>query len=211
MKSTLARSWLHLWLVAGLGAAGVLGCGEDGAATGSSCPTTQTLAYESFGQEFMSKHCLACHSASGPESPKFDTLEQVQANLSAIDKAAAAGPDAVNPSMPEGGSVDEAEQVSLGRRVALKVLPFAAVLDGKQLDRFHREARAAAMLHHTNIVPVFAVGCERGVHFYAMQFIDGKDLQHVVDGLRARPVKHRDAVLRGRAYFRTVARLSRSA
>jgi tetratricopeptide (TPR) repeat protein len=72
--------------------------------------------------------------------------------------------------------VYEAEQLSLGRRVALKVLPFAATMDSRQLQRFHNEARAAAGLHHTNIVPVFGVGCERGVHYYAMQFIDGRTL-----------------------------------
>src|SRR5262249_22924314 len=68
------------------------------------------------------------------------------------------------------GVVYEAEQISLGRRVALKVLPLAATMDPRQLQRFQNEARAAAGLHHTNIVPVFSVGCERGVHFYAMQF-----------------------------------------
>ena len=61
------------------------------------------------------------------------------------------------------GVVYEAEQLSLGRRVALKVLPFAAALDPRQLQRFQLEAQAAACLHHTNIVPVYAVGCERGV------------------------------------------------
>ena len=74
------------------------------------------------------------------------------------------------------GVVYEAEQLSLGRRVALKVLPFAAALDARQLQRFQLEAQAAACLHHTNIVPVHAVGCERGVHFYAMQFIEGRSL-----------------------------------
>ena len=82
------------------------------------------------------------------------------------------------------GVVYEAEQMSLGRRVALKVLPFAAVLDNRQLQRFRTEARAAASLHHTNIVPVFSVGCERGVHYYAMQFIDGQSLAEVVRDLR---------------------------
>jgi serine/threonine protein kinase len=56
------------------------------------------------------------------------------------------------------GVVYEAEQVSLGRRVALKVLPLQASRDGKQLERFKREARAAARLHHTNFVPDFEVG-----------------------------------------------------
>ena len=71
------------------------------------------------------------------------------------------------------GIVYEAEQMSLGRRVALKVLPLAATLDSRHLQRFHNEARAAACLHHEHIVPVYSVGSERGVHFYAMQFIDG--------------------------------------
>src|SRR5262249_45702927 len=74
------------------------------------------------------------------------------------------------------GVVYEAEQVSLGRRVALKVLPFAATLDPRQLQRFKNEAQAVACLHHSNIVPVYAVGCEQGVHYYAMQFIDGQPL-----------------------------------
>jgi serine/threonine protein kinase/Tfp pilus assembly protein PilF len=74
------------------------------------------------------------------------------------------------------GIVYEAMQISLGRRVALKVLPFAATMDPRHLQRFQNEARAAASLHHTNIVPVYYVGCERGVHFYAMQFIDGQSL-----------------------------------
>jgi serine/threonine protein kinase len=63
------------------------------------------------------------------------------------------------------GVVYEAEQVSLGRRVALKVLPFAATMDSRQLQRFRNEVHAAAQLHHTNIVPVYCVGCERGVHY----------------------------------------------
>lgn len=78
------------------------------------------------------------------------------------------------------GVVYEAIQMSLGRRVALKVLPFASALDAKQLQRFKTEAHAAAQLHHTNIVPVYAVGCERGVHFYAMQLIEGRPMDEVI-------------------------------
>ena len=82
------------------------------------------------------------------------------------------------------GVVYEAEQVSLGRRVALKVLPFAAALDGRQLQRFKNEAQAAACLHHMNIVPVFGVGCERGVHYYAMQYIEGQTVAAIIKNLR---------------------------
>jgi serine/threonine protein kinase/Flp pilus assembly protein TadD len=83
------------------------------------------------------------------------------------------------------GVVYEAEQISLNRRVAIKVLPFAAVLEAKQLRRFKNEAQAAAQLHHTNIVPVHFVGSERGVHYYAMQFIEGHTLAQVIRELRA--------------------------
>jgi serine/threonine protein kinase/Flp pilus assembly protein TadD len=84
------------------------------------------------------------------------------------------------------GIVYEAEQISLGRRVALKVLPFAATMDPRHLQRFHNEARAAASLHHEHIVPVYAVGEERAVHFYAMQFIPGQTLAAFIAGLRQR-------------------------
>ena len=78
------------------------------------------------------------------------------------------------------GIVYEAEQLSLRRRVALKVLPFAATMDPRHLQRFHNEAQAAACLHHPNIVPVYFVGCERSVHFYAMQFIEGQSLAELI-------------------------------
>jgi serine/threonine protein kinase/WD40 repeat protein len=82
------------------------------------------------------------------------------------------------------GVVYEAEQLSLRRRVALKVLPFAAVLDPRHLQRFQNEAHSAACLHHANIVPVYAVGSDRGVHYYAMQFIDGQTLAALIQELR---------------------------
>ena len=81
------------------------------------------------------------------------------------------------------GVVYEATDETLGRRVALKALPFAALLDRKQIDRFHNEARAAAQLHHPHIVPVYAVGVDRGVHYYAMQFIEGGPLSAAIEQL----------------------------
>src|SRR5262245_49233482 len=82
------------------------------------------------------------------------------------------------------GIVYEAEQLSLGRRVALKVLPFAATMDARQLQRFQNEARAAASLEHPHIVPVYGVGCERGVHYYAMKFIEGQSLADLIAAQR---------------------------
>src|SRR5579859_7227843 len=64
------------------------------------------------------------------------------------------------------GIVYEAVQESLGRHVALKVLPFHALMEPTHLARFRREAQAAARLHHTNIVPVFGVGEHEGIHFF---------------------------------------------
>jgi serine/threonine protein kinase len=82
------------------------------------------------------------------------------------------------------GIVYEAEQISLGRRVALKVLPFVATLSPAQLQRFKNEARSAAALKHPNIVGVYSIGCERCVHYYAMEYVEGPSLAEVVE-LRA--------------------------
>lgn len=82
------------------------------------------------------------------------------------------------------GVVYEAVQQSLGRHVALKVLSPGLHRGEAQFERFRREAQAAARLHHTNIVPVFAVGQENGTHYYAMQFIRGQSLAAVLHELR---------------------------
>jgi eukaryotic-like serine/threonine-protein kinase len=84
------------------------------------------------------------------------------------------------------GIVYEAEQVSLGRHVALKVLPAHSLLDPQRLQRFQCEAKAAARLHHTNIVPIYGVGEQAGLHYIAMQFIAGQSLDNVVHALRRR-------------------------
>ena len=117
------------------------------------------------------------------------------------------------------GIVYEAEQISLNRRVALKVLPFAATLDERRLQRFKMEAQAAAQLHHPNIVPVYAVGCERDVHYYAMQFIDGQTLAAAIEERRgaaempAESLRSATTVLeaelppRSAAYFRRAAEM----
>lgn len=87
------------------------------------------------------------------------------------------------------GVVYEAEQTSLGRRVALKVLPFASMLDERPRQRFQNEARAAATLEHPHIVPIHAVGQQRGVHYYAMKLIHGRSLATVLRELRReRPI-----------------------
>jgi serine/threonine protein kinase len=82
------------------------------------------------------------------------------------------------------GVVYEAVQESLGRHVALKVLPLHHMLGSSQLERFDREAKAAARLHHTNIVPVFGTGVHEGTHYYAMQYIQGQAIHTVLEEVR---------------------------
>jgi len=139
---------------------------------------------------------------AGPLAQCLDGLDLVHKTTTRADQAAAqpeAGhidPQLANPlgdfrilrEIGRGGMgvVYEATQLSLGRRVALKVLPFAAAFDEKHRQRFVNEAQAAALLHHTNIVPVYFVGCERGTHFYAMQLIEGQTLAELIRQLRRR-------------------------
>ena len=82
------------------------------------------------------------------------------------------------------GVVYEARQEALGRRVALKVLPAAISCTELFRERFQREARAAARLHHTNIVPIFGVGEDQGVLYYAMQYIQGQGLDAVLEDVK---------------------------
>jgi tetratricopeptide (TPR) repeat protein/tRNA A-37 threonylcarbamoyl transferase component Bud32 len=124
-------------------------------------------------------------------------LHDVAASLGAHlpDEAATAEPPSANTRLGDFelageigrggmGIVYEARQISLGRRVAVKVLPFAAVLDARQIARFKNEAQAAAQLQHPHIVPVYAVGVERGIHYYAMQLIEGQSLDRILARLR---------------------------
>ncbi len=100
------------------------------------------------------------------------------------------------------GVVYEAEQVSLGRKVALKVLPVAIPGSPQAAKRFQREAKAAARLHHTNIVPVYAMGQEGGLWFYAMELVRGRPLSAVVAELKGsgdRPTEESLAHLSGSA------------
>jgi serine/threonine protein kinase/predicted Zn-dependent protease len=82
------------------------------------------------------------------------------------------------------GTVFEAVQESLGRRVALKVLPGSFALDPKRIERFRREARATARIHHPSIVPVYEVGQADGNHYYAMEFLDGRSLDSLLEDAR---------------------------
>jgi serine/threonine protein kinase len=104
------------------------------------------------------------------------------------------------------GVVYEAVQESLGRHVALKILPrFHRLMDPTHLERFRREARAAAQLHHTNIVPVFGVGEAEGIHYYAMQFIQGQGLDVVLEEVRRLRSRKRGTAAEGQERARDLS------
>jgi serine/threonine protein kinase len=181
--------------------------------------------------EALDEYMAALESGQRPDRQAFlarhadvaAALAECLDGMEALHEASSSSPQAVKGSAPAGdwqpgtplgdfrivrevgrggmGVVYEAEQLSLGRRIALKVLPFALTLDPRQLQRFKNEARAAAQLHHQHIVPVYSVGCERGVHFYAMQYIEGRSLAEIIQGLRqvARPGKAPAAAARALA------------
>jgi serine/threonine protein kinase len=73
-----------------------------------------------------------------------------------------------------------AEHIHMRQRRAIKVLPRHRVGDSSYLDRFYREARAAAALDHTNVVHAYDVGCDGDIHFLVMEFVEGSDLQKLV-------------------------------
>jgi hypothetical protein len=110
----LTSAQLCLFLIPVLAAA----CGGEGLGdpTGSTCPTDSTLTYANFGEAFFLSKCLSCHA--GKESPGLASLYQIRANIDEIDRAAAAGPNAVNTYMPESGSVSEEERRQLGEWLA---------------------------------------------------------------------------------------------
>lgn len=83
------------------------------------------------------------------------------------------------------GVVYRARQSTLGRIVALKVLPFAASLDPIKLKRFRVETQSASMIQHPNVVAIYGTGCDRGSHYYAMQYIQGQPLDQWIADRRA--------------------------
>lgn len=97
------------------------------------------------------------------------------------------------------GIVFEAEQISLGRRVALKIFPFAAILDPKRLQRFKQEAQAAALLRHPHIVGVHCVACDRGIYHYAMELVEGTSVAELIQQLQHSQVSNDDSSDQGKS------------
>jgi eukaryotic-like serine/threonine-protein kinase len=142
----------------------------------------------------------------------FKTLDFVEAagkslNASKLEAGQRLGEFRIIREIGRGGMgvVYEAVQTSLNRRVALKVLPANVVLSENAVERFDREAHTAGRLHHTNIVPVYVVGEESGISYYAMQFIRGRSLAHFLQLAR------QGGVGVDRQHFRRVARWGQQA
>lgn len=97
------------------------------------------------------------------------------------------GPYKINGEIGRGGMgvVFEAVHESLGKRVAIKVMPTPLINSKNFVERFKREAQSAARLHHTNIVSVFGVGEGEGYHYYVMDLIEGQTLGAVINGINA--------------------------
>jgi formylglycine-generating enzyme required for sulfatase activity len=132
-------------------------------------------------------------------------LEGFFAGLARLERVAAPLRAAVEPAaVPPGQTLDdfrivrevgrggmavvyEAEQLSLGRRVALKVLPSAAALDPRQLQRFRNEAETVAGLDHPHLVPVHEVGESGGRLFFSMKLLEGGSLAERLERFRDDP------------------------
>ncbi|MFO0608503.1 MAG: hypothetical protein U0324_35385 [Polyangiales bacterium] len=103
-----------LWIALALAFA--LGCSKG---TGSTCPTNSTLTYDNFGRNFFSRYCDSCHGTGGRTRPSLASVTEIRARVSSVDQEAAAGPDNVNTSMPEGSPAPtEAERRQLGEWLA---------------------------------------------------------------------------------------------
>ncbi len=94
------------------------------------------------------------------------------------------------------GVVYKARQKNLNRLVALKILLAGQAASEEQVKRFHQEALAVAKLRHPNIVPVYDVGVHEGKHYFAMEYVEGRPLHHIMKGSRFSPNEALEIILK---------------
>ncbi len=183
---------------------------NDSTSRDNTPPLTETLAGEGLGafDEVAEEFAERCRRGESPSITEFEMrfpehAEKIKRLLPTVAmmeqlKRNARSEKPSEPSTPERlgefrvirelgrggmGIVYEAVQESLDRHVALKVIHHVH-LDVKRLQRFQRESRAIAQLHHTHIVPIFGVGEHEGLPYYVMQYIEGNGLDALLDGWR---------------------------
>ncbi len=140
------------------------------------------------GEMLDAEKILAEHPDDGPEL--VERLEAFQAVCPSPRHASALGTlgdYTLRRQIGRGGMgvVYDAWQNSLDRQVALKVLPAGIAADSRAFMRFMREAKTAAQLQHQNVVAVYGMGVEANTPYYAMEFVDGETLAHVVAKLKS--------------------------
>lgn len=164
--------------------------------------TGEFAARQRNGEALDMEEFIAAHPAQAADLrellPLVAAMEQTKREQARTElgRAALGGPRpgrlgefAITRELGRGGMgiVYEARQESLDRRVALKVLPRSVLLDRTALDRFQREARAIARLNHPNIISVFSVGEQDGLHYFAMQYVEGVSWDRLAQRLAQRP------------------------
>jgi hypothetical protein len=153
----------------------------------SSIETGITPDRETFLRKYADIRCALESCLAGLDLVQ-GAVPKIQAAVPAADSAAWDVPQSLGDfhlvrEIGRGGMgvVYEAYQLSVGRRVAVKVLPFASLLDPKHLTRFKTEVQAAGKIDHPHVVRVHSMAEVRGVHFYAMQYVEGESLADALD------------------------------
>ena len=146
----------------------------------------QTFAGLPRGQRPADAQALARHLVQSGRLTKY----QVQAIYQGKTKGLVFGEYLVLDKLRQGGMgvVLKAKHRRLGRTVAIKVLPAAAMKSPEAVRRFYREVAAAGSLDHPNIVMAYDAGEADGVHYLAMEFVDGKDLAGILNEQGRLPV-----------------------
>jgi serine/threonine protein kinase len=130
------------------------------------------------GKKLACPHCRR-PMAIGPESAvKEDKL--VGKELGGCKLVRRLGAGAI-------GVVYEAQQLSIGRSVAIKMMSSKAATNPKVVQRFQRESKLCAQMQHPNVVSVYDCGFERGVHYLIMEYVEGQTLSSMLDELERLP------------------------